>query len=118
MACYFINMNYTLTDLPDSGNNPIVYMDISLKGTDIGRLYIKLFRDVFPAGVENFARIASGKTYRIIQKGAGQYKYKKEIRRTYEGCRFYKFLYNNYIISGDIYTNDGKNAGTIYNDQQ
>lgn len=110
-------MNYSLTDLPDSGNNPMVYMDISLKGELLGRIQIRLFRDVFPAGVENFYKIAGGKTYKVDKKGTGQYKYKKETRRTYEGCKFFSFLYNNYAISGDIYHNNGTSAGTIYCDQ-
>jgi cyclophilin family peptidyl-prolyl cis-trans isomerase len=110
-------MNYSLCDLPDSGKNPVVYMDITLKGETLGRLLIRLYRDVFPAGVENFVRIASGKTYRTEKKGFGKYTYTKEIRRTYEGCKFYSFSYNNYIISGDIYNNNGTNAGTIYCDE-
>ena len=109
-------MNYSLSDLPDSGKNPIVYMDISLKGEIIGRIHIRLFRDVFPAGVENFVRIASGRTYRVIKKGFGNHKYKKEQRRTFDGAKFFHFLYNNYIISGDIYNNNGSSAGTIYED--
>lgn len=110
-------MNYTLDDLPDSGKNPVVYMDIGLQGEIFGRIHIRLFRDVFPAGVENFIRIASGKTYRVTMKGHDKFKYKREIKRTYEGCKFFKFLYNNYIVSGDIYNNNGTNAGTIYCDQ-
>lgn len=110
-------MNYCLTDLPDSGKNPIVYMDISLKGEVLGRLQIRLFRDVFPAGVENFVKIAGGRTYKVVKKGRGRYKYKKEVRRTYEGCKFFHFLHNNYIISGDIYNNNGTSAGTIYCDK-
>lgn len=113
----FYKMNYSLLDLPDSGKNPIVYMDISLKGELIGRIQIRLFRDVFPAGVENFVKIAGGRTYKVVKKGLGRYKYKKEVRRTYEGCKFFHFLYNNYIVSGDIYNNNGTNAGTIYCDQ-
>jgi len=109
-------MNYSLCDLPDSGNNPVVFLDISLKGECMGRIYIRLFRDVFPAGVENFARIASGRTYRSIKKGSGNYQYRKEFQRTYEGCKFYNFLHNNYMVSGDIYNNNGSNAGTIYDD--
>lgn len=110
-------MNYTLTDLPDSGKNPIVYMDISLKGEKIGRIHIRLFRDVFPAGVENFAKIASGKTYRVNKRGGPKFQYCQQTRRTYEGCKFYHFLHNNYAISGDIYANNGSKAGTIYEDQ-
>ena len=110
-------MNYSLTDLPDSGKTPIVYMDISLKGDIIGRIHIRLFRDVFPAGVENFIRIAGGRTYRVIKKGLGKYRYKKEAQRSYDGAKFFHFLHNNYIISGDIYSNNGTNAGTIYEDK-
>lgn len=110
-------MNYSLSDLPDSGNYPTVYMDISLKGEVLGRIQIKLFRDVFPAGVENFIKICGGRTYRVLKKGTGSYKYIKETKRSYENCKFYHFLNNNYIISGDIYNNNGTNAGTIYCDQ-
>jgi len=110
-------MNYSLCDLPDSGSFPIVFMEISLKGEIIGKILIRLYREAFPAGVENFVRIASGKTYRIEHKGVGKFKYIKEIRRTYEGCKFFSFLYNNYAITGDIYMNNGTDAGTIFCDK-
>jgi len=92
-------------------------MDIVLCEEVIGRIYIILFRDVFPAGVENFFKIASNRTYRVDNKGSGNYKFKKETLRTFEGCKFYNLRYNNYIVSGDIYNNNGTEAGTIYNDQ-
>ena len=110
-------MNYSLMDLPDSGKNPVVYMDISLKGQIIGRIHIRLFREVFPAGVENFVKIASGQTYRVTQKGMGRYKYKKEAQRSFDGTKLFHFLHNNYIIGGDIYNNNGTSAGTIYEDK-
>ncbi|QGR54154.1 cyclophilin family protein [Moumouvirus maliensis] len=110
-------MNYSLSDLPDSSANPVVYMDISLKGENFGRIYIRLFREVFPAGVENFVNIAMGKTYRVSEHGSGRYSYNKHVKRTYEGCRFFNKLHNNYLVSGDIYNNDGSNAGTIYCDE-
>lgn len=110
-------MNYALTDIPDSGNHPIVYMDISLGGEILGRIHIRLLRDAFPAGVENFIRIATGQTTRVIKKGDGRYRFNREIPRSYKNCKFYHFLHNNYIISGDIYYNSGKGAGTIYDDQ-
>lgn len=110
-------MDYSLCDLPNSGENPVVYMDIGLRGESLGKIYIRLFRNVFPAGVENFVRIASGKTYKTTNKGIGQYKYIKEETRTYTGCTFFRHMYGNYIISGDIYNNDGSSAGTIYSDE-
>ena len=117
MHPYFIRMNYSLSDLPDSGPNPIVYMDISLKGEGIGRLLIRLFRNVFPAGVENFIKIANGCTYRVVTHGKGVYSYCRQTKRTYEGCRFFHFSHNNYIICGDIYNNNGSNSGTIFGDK-
>lgn len=109
-------MNYMLNSLPDSGKNPIVYMDIHLKNELMGRIHISLFRDVFPAGVENFIGIAAGKTYKVVNKGGSNYTYTKNINRTYEDCKFFRFLHNNYIVSGDIYNNNGTNSGTIYED--
>lgn len=109
-------MNYSLLDIPDSGKNPLVYMDINIGCELLGRLHIRLFRDVFPAGVENFVKIASSRTYQVTIKGSGAYKYKKEIKRSYDGCRFYHKLHNNYLVGGDIYNNNGTNAGTIYCD--
>jgi cyclophilin family peptidyl-prolyl cis-trans isomerase len=110
-------MNYSLDDLPDSGKNPIIIMHLTLNGENFGKLQIRLFRDVFPAGVENFVGIASGKTYRVVTKGKGQYAFNRETRRTYDGCKIFKLYHNNYIVSGDIYNNTGANAGTIFNDQ-
>lgn len=110
-------MNYSLEEIPDSGPNPIVWMDIVLREEIIGRIYIRLFRDVFPAGVENFVRIASGKTIRSEPKGIGRYKYVREVIRTYTGCKFFNFSHGNYIVGGDIYSNNGTRAGTIYSDQ-
>ena len=106
-------MNYTSTDLPNSGTYPIVHMDIMLKEECLGRIYIRLDRTVFPAGVENFVRIAAGSTYHF-EKQTG---YIREVKRTYENCQFFRCLYGNYIVSGDIYNNNGSRAGTIYYDK-
>jgi len=106
-----------LSDLPNSGENPIVYMDISIKDVILGRIHILLYRNAFPAGVENFVRVANGKTYRTEPKGNGRHKFKKEINRSFRDCKFFNLLHRNYIVSGDIYNNDGTNSGTIYFDQ-
>lgn len=110
-------MNYSLCNLPFSGEIPTVFMDIMLRGVKMGQLQIKLFREVFPAGVENFVKIAEGTTYQCTATGSGRYQYKKFRQRTYAGCRFFGLSYNNFMTSGDIYNNNGTNAGTIYNDQ-
>ena len=110
-------MDYDLEDIPDSGQNPIVYFDIAAGATSLGRIHIKLFRDVFPAGVENFVLIAAGLTYRIQTKGCGKGKFVKETQRTYTGCKFFHKVFETYVVSGDIYTNTGQTAGSIYDDR-
>lgn len=110
-------MNYNLDNIPNSGKNPIVWMDILLKGEVIGRIYIRLFREIFPAGVENFVGIAEGKTVRSENKGNGKYRMVRQVIRSYTGCKFFNFAFGNYIVNGDIYNNDGTRAGTVYGDE-
>ena len=43
-------MNYCIDDLPESYNT-VVFFEISLKEECIGKILIRLYRDVFPAGV-------------------------------------------------------------------
>lgn len=109
-------MNYTLSDLPNVQDS-YVFMDIFLSQSLLGTIKIKLFRDVFPAGVDNFALIAKGSTYKEIPMGYRKKKFIKAVKRTFDDCRFFHFKYNNYIVSGDIYNNNGFNAGTIFNDE-
>lgn len=110
-------MNYSLTDIPNSGPNPMIYMDLTVNNKPQGRIYIKLFRDAFPAGVENFLEIAAGSTQRAGPVNPAMPCDLKVIPRTYVDSKFYNFLFNNYLVGGDIYNNNGSNAGTIYNDQ-
>lgn len=110
-------MNYSLDNIPNSGKNPVVWMDIIIKEEVIGRIYIRLFSDIFPAGVENFIGLVEGKTVKTEHKGKGKFAYRKETIRSYFGCKFFNNSHNNYIVSGDIYSNDSTKAGTIYNDE-
>lgn len=108
--------NYTLCNLPYSGENPVVTMEILCKGQFLGSIDIVLYREVFPAAVENFIKLVLGSTYRVEKYNSGGHIYQKQIKRTYEGCKFFKSIHNNYLITGDIYNNDGTSAGTIYDD--
>lgn len=91
----------------------IVYFDMGLNGEDIGRITIELYRDCFPDAVENFLRIAEGSTSRSEPRNG----YTRLTKRSYEGTRFFRKVYNQYIMGGDIYQNNGTDAGTIFNDQ-
>lgn len=109
-------MNYSLYNIPYSGERPIVFMDITLNDQSIGRIQIKLFREVFPAAVENFVKISEGNTFRTEKRAFCNNRVYKETRRSYSETVFHKFFYENYLIGGDIYSNTGSNAGTIYSD--
>ena len=109
-------MNYSQSDLPNSGESPIIYFDISLGQELLGRIYIKLYRDVFPAGVENFVKISDGKTHQI-KKMNTIFNCLKSTNRSYKDCKFFKMIHGNYIVCGDVYNNNGTTAGTIYNDE-
>jgi len=109
-------MNYSFENIPDSGKSSTVWMDIVLQEEVIGRIHIRLFRDVFPAGVENFVHLAQGDTIRAEYKGSGDNRFVREVVRKYEGGKFFNFSHGNYVVNGDIYNNDGTRAGTIYND--
>lgn len=92
-------------------------MNISADNESLGKLEIELYPEIFPLGVRNFLEIVKGSTYKISEKNIGPFTCEKEVRRSYDGCVFFAKVYNNYIVSGDIYQNDGTSAGTIYDDQ-
>jgi cyclophilin family peptidyl-prolyl cis-trans isomerase len=100
-----------------TGKNITTFMDINVNGEFFGKIYINLYRDVFPKGVDNFVGIIEGQTYKLTDIGTAPYNFTKQTRRTYEGCKFFSYSYNNFLISGDIYANNGSDAGTIYNDE-
>ena len=91
----------------------VVFFDIGLNGVSMGRVLIRLYRDTFPDAVENFIRIAEGKTFRSEEKCG----YIKQTRRSYCDNKIHKIIHNKYLVGGDIYNNDGTDAGTIFNDE-
>lgn len=99
-----------------NSNKPIVYLDFYKDDIYIGRIYVELFPDSFPDGVENFIRLIEGSTFREKQNGYGEFKYITSLQRTYAGCKVIRQMYDNYIVLGDIYENNGSSAGTIFND--
>jgi len=103
-------------NIPEGNYFPSVFIDISVGEDKIGRMFVELYPDVFPEAVENFISICKGNTERVEYLGGGKTRYRKVIRRFYKGCKFYHKIANNYLMTGDIYKNDGSSGGTIYND--
>lgn len=94
-----------------------VYLDVAVNNQEAGRLVIKLYRDLFPEGVQNFISICQGNTNQQIPTGYQDKPIWKTTKRSFEGCVFYRSQHNGYLLSGDIYANNGSSAGTIYDDQ-
>lgn len=90
-----------------------VYFDIGINGENIGRMVIELYPDVFPQAVENFLQIAAGSTYRMEPRNG----YTRQTKRSYSGTKFFKSMHNKYLMGGDIYQNNGTDAGSIYEDK-
>lgn len=109
-------MNYNLDNLPFSGMTPRVILTLAFNDVIIGDISILLYRDVFPAGVENFVLLALGTTSRITDIKMFNRTIQKATPRTYVGSKFYRYTQNRFIIGGDIYRNNGTSSGTIYND--
>lgn len=110
-------MDCRLDALSNSGDNPLIYMDISVNDQPVGRMVFKMLRDSFPAGEENFVGIATNKTSRNSPKGYGIHKYVRQVDRNFNDTNIYDWVHNNYLIGGDIYNNNGTDAGTIFGDQ-
>ncbi|KAF5834216.1 cyclophilin-type peptidyl-prolyl cis-trans isomerase [Dunaliella salina] len=69
------NEGARLATLKANKSLPLVWMDVSLKGTPLGRVEIVLFRDVSPLASENLRRLCTGEVHpSITLKGAFFYR--------------------------------------------
>ncbi|CAI6332149.1 unnamed protein product [Periconia digitata] len=84
---------------PSNELNPIVFFDIAIGSTKIGRIEMELFMDVVPATSENFRRLCSPGEF-----DGGSYK----------GCTFHRVIRSFMNQGGDIINNDGTGSISIY----
>ena len=87
-----------------SDKNPRVYMDISINGSAVGRLIIKLFRDIVPKTCENFRALCTG------EKGLGVGGYPLN----YQGTYFHNVRPGFVCQGGDFVTGNGIGGPSIY----
>merc|ERR1719334_1399401 len=81
---------------------PIVFMDITVGGTDIGRIKMELFSDIVPKTAENFRQFCTGE-------------YKKDgIPIGYKGVSFHRVIKDFMVQGGDFIQNDGTGLTSIY----
>eukprot|EP01094_Clydonella_sp_ATCC50884_P027070 TRINITY_DN7628_c0_g1_i1.p2 TRINITY_DN7628_c0_g1~~TRINITY_DN7628_c0_g1_i1.p2 ORF type:complete len:185 (+),score=41.15 TRINITY_DN7628_c0_g1_i1:43-555(+) len=83
-------------------DNPIVFFDISIGGSEQGRIKMELFADVVPRTAENFRQFCTGE-YRENGVPVG-----------YKDCSFHRVIKDFMIQGGDFVKGDGTGKTSIY----
>ncbi|KAI0235858.1 Peptidyl-prolyl cis-trans isomerase H [Lamellibrachia satsuma] len=83
-------------------NNPVVFFDITVGSTNIGRIKVELFADVCPKTAENFRQLCTGE-------------YRKDgVPIGYKGCGFHRVIKDFMVQGGDFVNGDGTGLTSIY----
>ena len=69
-------------------NNPVVFFDVSVGATEIGRILFELYADVVPTTAENFRQFCTGE-YR-----------KDSVPLGYKGANFHRVI-KDFMIQGN-----------------
>ncbi|XP_065656102.1 peptidyl-prolyl cis-trans isomerase H isoform X2 [Hydra vulgaris] len=85
-----------------NSDNPIVFLDISIGGQDVGRMKIELFADVVPKTAENFRQFCTGEYL------------KDKVPIGYKGATFHRVIKDFMIQGGDFVKGDGSGVSSIY----
>eukprot|EP00051_Salpingoeca_urceolata_P027070 m.479915 g.479915 ORF g.479915 m.479915 type:complete len:177 (+) comp21632_c0_seq1:1185-1715(+) len=87
----------------DKGHpNPVVFFDIQIGGSDVGRIKMELFADTCPKTAENFRQLCTGE-YRRAGKPQG-----------YKNCIFHRIIKEFMIQGGDYIRGDGTGVDSMY----
>ena len=81
---------------------PIVFMDITIGGKDVGRIKFQLNMDTTPKTSENFRALCTGE------------KSTEEKMLHYKGCTFHRVIKEFMAHGGDIINKDGSGGESIY----
>jgi peptidyl-prolyl isomerase H (cyclophilin H) len=90
------------SSLAKNPNNPIVFLDVSIGGQEIGRIKIELFKDKNPKTAENFRQLCTGE-----KKEAG-------MPVGFKGATFHRVIKDFMIQGGDFIKGDGTGSWSIY----
>ncbi|CAG2167628.1 unnamed protein product [Oppiella nova] len=83
-------------------SNPVVFFDITIGTTEVGRMKMELFSDVVPKTAENFRQFCTGE-------------YKRDgVPIGYKGVSFHRVIKDFMIQSGDFVNNDGTGIMSIF----
>ncbi|KAG5187987.1 peptidyl-prolyl cis-trans isomerase 11 [Tribonema minus] len=85
--------------------SPVVFMDIAIGGTEMGRIKIELFADVCPKTAENFRQFCTGEFKR------------QNLPVGYKGAPFHRVIKGFMIQGGDFVKGDGTGRMSIYGEK-
>ena len=87
-------------------HNPVVFFDIKVGNTDIGRILMELYADVTPKTAENFRQFCTGECK------------KDGVPLGYKGSMFHRVIKDFMIQGGDFLNADGTGCTSIYSGSQ
>ncbi|KAK2170344.1 hypothetical protein LSH36_3g16014 [Paralvinella palmiformis] len=90
-----------ISDKPNP-NNPIVFFDITVGSTNIGRIKFELFADIVPRSAENFRQLCTGEMK------------KDGVPMGYKNCTFHRVIKDFMVQGGDFVNGDGTGLFSIY----
>eukprot|EP00892_Ulva_mutabilis_P000829 jgi/Ulvmu1/10747/UM068_0037.1 len=87
---------------PPVDGNPIVFFDITIGGTPVGRLKMELWADICPKTCENFRQFCTGEHR------------KNGVPQGYKDCKIHRIERDFIVQGGDFVRGDGTGVMSIY----
>jgi len=85
-----------------NASNPVVFFDITVGNTEIGRMKMELFADVVPRTAENFRQLCTGEFRR------------DGVPTGFKNSQFHRVIKDFMIQGGDFVNGDGTGTMSIY----